>query len=433
MNSKKSNDDQSFLNRHSGLLRWAAILCLFLIVHLTHNRISEGFAAASHRFPNVFGGGLGDSLIAAAPTVKAILFVVSLIALTRGTVGEVYRLLRSTPVRGLVSTVLLSVMVTAILGALVIPSGPVSMGEGYADRSMHAFEQKSDWYHKRLLMPALAFLLFLRGEGPYLVFGFFITMVFIALLQSWLRLEARVSFLGLLSICTSSFVIYQFQAPGYPDILVFCFLLGVMFAKLSDKSKLVLLVLALLTPEASLFIGLPLAWRFLDRRRGIEYASVVGLYGFLWLAASRFRLGALMGSHNVEGKSGFEWMMQDPWLEAVGIFFAFKALWLLPIVAVFLGLKQRWSKDIVFIFFCLAAVFVLTTVGVDCTRMAGYGFPAILMALRLILCVPGTQWTNRALSGLFLVNLLIPSFSVGLNVGKTSRPGLYRGVWRFLT
>ena len=331
------------------------------------------------------------------------------------------------------SALLLSVVVITILGVLVIPSGNVSMGDGYAARSLRPFEQSSDWYHKRLLMPAIAYFLFLRGDVPYLVFGFLITVVFVAMLRSWLETEAPVSFLGLLSLCTSSFVIYQLQAPGYPDILVFCFLLGVMFATLSQGSKLVLLVLALLTHEASLFIGLPLAWRYLDRRHRLSYIAVVGLYGLLWLAASRFRLAAILGSHDVEGLSGIEWVLQNPWLEIAGIFFAFKALWLLPVVAIGVSLKRGSSSDVVFIMLCIAAMLVLTTVGVDCSRMAGYAFPAILIALRAILSSPRSPWTGRALAGLFALNLLIPSCSVGLNVGVGTRPGLYGTFWRFIT
>jgi hypothetical protein len=426
-------DAKSPLDRWKAVVRWSSILCLLVIVHLTHNRISEGIAMASVKFPGLLGGDLGDFLVAAAPTAKALFFIVSLIALSGDTVGEVWRALRSVQTRHLVSALLLALIITVVLGVLVVPEGNVSMGTQYAERSMHPFEQNSDWLHKRLLMPAMAYLLFLSGNKPYFVFGFLITVVFIALLHGWLRKEAPLPFIGLLSLCTSSFVIYQFQAPGYPDILVFCFLLGVMFANLSEDSKFVLLVLALLTHEASLFVGLPLAWRFLDRRRRVEYLSVVVLYGFVWLAASRFRLVQVLGSHNVQDMSGIEWVLQNPWLEVAGIFFAFKALWLLPIVAIALAAKQGESTDSAFILICIAAAIVLTTVGVDCSRMAGYGFPAILMSLKLIMASPRPRWTDRALSGLFVVNLLIPSYRVGLNAGIRTKRGLYRVIHELIT
>jgi len=52
------------------------------------------------------------------------------------------------------------------------------MGQEYAIRSLAPFNQISDWYHKRLLMPALAHTLFFRGEWLYYTFSLLITAFF---------------------------------------------------------------------------------------------------------------------------------------------------------------------------------------------------------------------------------------------------------------
>jgi thiamine transporter ThiT len=110
-----------------------------------------------------------------------------------------------------------------------------------------------------------------------------------------------------------------------------------------------------------------------------------------------------------------------------------KALWLLPIIAIGFASKHRRSTDSAFILICIAAAIALTTVGVDWSRMAGYGFPAILISLKLILASPRPGWTDRALTGLFVVNLLIPSYRVGLNAGIRTKRGLYRGILQLIT
>jgi hypothetical protein len=140
----------------------------------------------------------------------------------------------------------------------------------------------------------------------------------------------------------------------------------------------------------------------------------------------------VVGSHNVEGMSGLEWVELHPWLVLIGALFAFKILWLLPGLAVLRGWDKPESRDVRFVILCIVAGFVLATAGVDTSRMVGFAFPAFLVALTILKRDSFAGQTTRVLDLIFLINLLLPSVSVGQNTGFSLGTGLYRAMWSFL-
>jgi hypothetical protein len=203
-----------------------------------------------------------------------------------------------------------------------------------------------------------------------------------------------------------------------------CFIL-VMGKSISQPAKFALLVLALLAHEGSLFVGLLLACRYLDRRRGISYLVVLGIYAAAWLASYGGNPGSLLAAHTVQGRSAVGWIVRHPMRELLGLLVAFKALWVLPVMAAAIEFRRRAWKSAGFIVCCLGAGVLMTLLGVDTSRLAGFAFPAILVSLPILCRRYGPDKAPAFLSMVFLVNLLIPSVYVGVNTGAVVRSGLY--------
>jgi len=408
-----------------GIAYWVSVLCLFGVAQATQDRLDSALTALA----SLFGFGLLDSnrqaLLSYAPSLKGLLFLISLAFLLAPIARDMHRNLAQSTLREVVSTLVLSLAALVLLGLLVFHLGNINMGEGYALRSLDPFGQMADWYNRRLLMPATAHVLFFRGGWLYFAFGLLATACFLAVVQIWFRVHAPLPFWQFISLCTSSFVISQFQSPGYPDILTFTFLALVMSRGFSQESKTALLVLALATHEGSLFIGTVLAWRFLDRRHFASYMLLLFLYGLIWLAGSCFQIETLLSSHHVRGMSSIQWVIQNPKAELLGLFVSFKVVWVLPALSVYIGIKRRQWRNVVFVSLCGCVAVLMTFLGVDTSRMAGWAFPAVFISLQTIHSHLAPRQASRLLSSVFLANLLIPSFRVGLNSGIVVRGGGY--------
>jgi hypothetical protein len=74
----------------------------------------------------------------------------------------------------------------------------------------------------------------------------------------------------------------------------------------------------------------------------------------------------------------------------------------------------------------------MTFVGVDTSRLMGFAFPGLLLAIRTIRHQMAPRAAERTLAIVFAANLLIPSFYVGLNTGIVLRPGLYEQMYRIV-
>jgi hypothetical protein len=274
-------------------------------------------------------------------------------------------------------------------------------------------------------MPAIAHVLFFRGGWLYYLFSSLIFLLFLAVLNSWVKENTPLRFWQFLSLSTCSFVVFQCHFAGYPDILVFTFFVLVMHRGFSQDAKLSLLVLALVAHEASLFVGMVLAWRYLESGYRAAYFLSLGIYGAVWAASYGFEVPTLLASHNVDGMSAWEWVAAAPRAELLGIFMGFKAVWLLPILAVLLAVRHGWYADASFILASVAAGVFLTFLAVDTSRIVGFGFPGVLAAFCTIRHGLPERAATRILSIVLLANLVIPSFYVGLNSWIFVRPGLY--------
>lgn len=398
---------------------WWVLVCfllLSLIVHLTVDKLILFFDTDANTF---------------TPSLKAVVFFVSVLALCIPVAKDSWQAWRKSSWRDILIPLAVALGVMAVSMALTFQPEPLALGVDYSLRSVSPFTQISDWQNTRLLMPALSYFLFLRGTSLFYVFFLALTMLFIAMLYSWTRARAQLSLWEFLSLCTASFVAYQFQIPGYPDILVFIFFLLVMRADFSPSAKQSALMLALVTYESSFIVGLILAWKYLPRKEQSIYLLAIGMYGLVWLAVWNFDAGAILSSRNVEGMSGLQWVMQNPWLEILGVLAAFKALWVVMLWAASSAFPSRRSEAW-FIVAVIGAGVLMTFSAVDTSRLMGFAFPALLVSLAILKDSVSSRTGRLILSSLFAVNLLIPSVYVGLNSGLRTFRGLYGRIVRVL-
>jgi hypothetical protein len=415
------------------LLFLGCSLILFLIVHVTADKLGGFSEMAAHLAPAFgFPVATNELILAYVASFKGILFLCAVAVLFFPIFKDTRRILDDLEVRDVFRPLAAALLAFILLHCLVFHFGNAYMGDIYANRSLNPFAQNTDWYNKRLLMPALAHILFFRDYWLYYVFFNLIFLLFLGLLYSWVKEKALLSFWQFLSLATCSFAIYQCQSPGYPDVLVFVFFMLVMHQGFSQDAKLSLLLLALVTHETSLFVGVVLAWRYLERDHRIAYLIGLGIYGVAWAAAYGFVMPALLTSHNYRGRSGLQWVALHPDAELLGIFMAFKAVWLLPIGAALLAACRRWYAEVWFILACVAAGLFMTLLGLDTSRLVGFGFPGVLVAICVIRQGLSEKVCNRFLSIVLLANLLIPSWCVGLNAWIVVHPGLYNAWWLWL-
>lgn len=403
-----------------------SILALFLIVHLTTSRVDSIFRrwTRSSAFPLITAN--ADTIRAYAPICKTVLFVCAVAILCLPILLDSYKALRSSKITDLVRVVFGAVLISLLLYILVFRPSTDSMGTNYAIIARNPFVQDSGIHNKRLLMPVLAYLFYLRDFQPYYIFSVVLTIAFIALLSGWTNHHAQLSTWQMVSLCTCSFVLFQYQYGGYPDILVYVLFILVMQESTHPTSKLSLLILALLAHEGSFLVGSILAWRYLDRKRSIFYLLAVTLYFFIWFWVSGQDIDVMLGGHRVEGLSGFAWLASAPFKEFIGILVAYKAMWIILFMSLWIAAKKGLLSDLIFILACVVAGIVMTILGVDTSRLMGFAFPGFLVALSLVSKQLDSTNSRTTLSFIFLLNLMLPSFNIGLNGGIEFFPGLYQ-------
>lgn len=88
--------------------------------------------------------------------------------------------------------------------------------------------------------------------------------------------------------------------------------------------------------------------------------------------------------------------------------------------------------DLIFMLACAAAGILMTVFGVDTSRLMGFAFPGFLVALAVVTKYLEQGKAKRLLIPLFIVNLLLPSFNIGLNSGIEFFPGLYQFLYGWM-
>ncbi len=400
---------------------------LFMAIFFTNGRLL-GWLGLGQNIQG-FGDSLSTIRELIAP-IRGLVFLAALAVLARPLWDDT----RSEPIRLLTwPGPWTAVLCCLALAALLIPDGLKGLGQEYGSQSLLLFEKASGVaVYQRFLMPALGYITFMRGGLFFLAFSFICVFGLVYLTQTWLLNNGvRLPWWGFLSILTSSFVAAQYQLPGYPDALVLIFFLLVAGFPLSDTSKLSLLVLSLATHEASLVLYLVFLPFVFHKRTLLRPYGLIGIYGLIWFASEGFNLTALLSNRpqtsSTASMSALDWLMHNPWREVLGILFAYKLLWLLLAWSLVILAKKRAVRTWLQIAILLAAGLVMTLLAVDTSRLMGWSFFALLLAIKTI-SEGNLAVSKRFLNWILAANLAIPSVYVGLNLGMVLPAGLYAQV-----
>lgn len=280
----------------------------------------------------------------------------------------------------------------AVLCLMFKTFGISGLSEEYSNTSLVMFSKLSTVsVHQRLLMPALAHLLFFRGDTFYLIFSFLCAFILVYMVRLWFfSNNLPVSFWQLISLGTLSFIYFQILVPGYPDVLVGIFLPLAFTFDLSQRAKLSLFVLSLVSHEASLFIWFAAALILLDPKGFVQFLSIVGVY-ILFTLTINSDISEIWATRDVGGTSSLEWFFKNLDRELLGIFFGFKALWLVVLGAIVYLYKNKRHTEIFQILMIIGAGIAMTLFGVDTSRLFGWAFIAVLLSWKILLQAGG-RW-----------------------------------------
>jgi len=305
------------------------------------------------------------------------------------------------------------------------------MGIRYAVMAVAPFEEGANQYYRRVLMPAAAHLLGFRGPHLYWLFSLVLTFTEVWLIAWTLwhplrqaQLNNTRRFLWLASLLSSSFVIYHFQFPGYPDVLLFVLVLAVVSSEASPMAYCAGMALSLAAHEGAAVIWLPIALFLLPKMERSIALGTASLYGAFWLIGSWCGSSDAIAAHSVGGRAAWEYLKSELGWAVLGVFFSFKLLWILSLYGIW-GMVRKGERWLALAASAsLAFPFVLAVVAVDTSRLVGFGFLGLLIPLNEILAKQG--FSQRWLTYLLGANLLVPSYYVGTNTGPQLFTGFYK-------
>jgi hypothetical protein len=241
--------------------------------------------------------------------------------------------------------------------------------------------------------------------------------------------QVPVTLWQLVSLGTISFVFFQIQAPGYPDVLVNILILLAFVFKLGTKSKLALFVFSLASHEASLIIWFALAFLLFDIKGFMQFLLIGGIYLFL-LFSFNDGISGILSTREMDETSNLMWVLNNPWREILGLFFAFKGLWGIVIGAIWYLLTEKSYKETLQILVILFAGVLMTFMGVDTSRLFGWTFMALLISWKLL--ARPENGSTKIINIALIINILIPSANAFLISEPTITPGFYRYILNLL-
>lgn len=314
--------------------------------------------------------------------------------------------------------------VFCLLSLLAFQPAVMSQGRQYLLMSLEPFNEGPNWYYRRVLIPALAHALQLRGLW-YHVFAHGLTALLTLLLLAWMRQEGlKLRLWQALSILTCGWVFYLKQFPGYPDGGVYCLLMVLLLVPLSAYGRAACVALMLSAHDAlPVFAALPLILFVFPRRDRLIALAVIALYFGLWLANFGFDVRAALAAQTAfDGSNTLGFLRTRPWAVPLGCYAAYKALWLVAGLALIDLARRGRLRDALAMAAILLFPLLQVVIAVDISRLVGAGFLAVLMALAHI----RPRLSDRAFSIILAINLLLPSFYVATNAPVGYPRGLYQ-------
>ncbi|MFH1946879.1 MAG: hypothetical protein ABIJ23_01845 [Candidatus Magasanikbacteria bacterium] len=318
-----------------------------------------------------------------------------------------------------------SIWVSIFLLILVSTLKVAYMGEVYANISLSPFDQDIGFFYRRILEPALAYFLQLKGEVLYGIFHFLITFSCIYLIIAWLekKLFVKLRIWQLVSIMTAGIIINQFQSPGYPEPLILLMALISLFIPLNKYGRISILALMFLTHEsAALFLGLVFSWFYFPKEERKYYVLLPLLFYLLWLANYGFSFTNLFLGHlTLTNGNALSLFLKNISNIGLPIFFAYKFLWFFVIFSLYDYLKQKKYKSFIRIATIIIVPLALIVIP-DTSRVIAWGSIGVFLAV----AHSYKYLRSRMFNLILMANLILPSVAVGIGSGgPVSYAGLY--------
>jgi hypothetical protein len=266
------------------------------------------------------------------------------------------------------------------------------------------------------------------GYGWYFFFSLFLTFCLIVAVRLWLehnRIEHSILFS--LSLMTSSFVMFNFQLPGYPEQIAFILLLVCSIVPMNAHARVGAFALALSAHEVAALVFIPAAWFFFPRQERYRLLIVVALYfgaAFVGHALTDFQFIGKIISENTWTKPR-QYFLDNSLTALTGAFFGYKLFWLVVVAALVVALRKNMVQVAIALLVIVTAPLVLIAIASDASRIAGFGFFALLIAL--VVLTAQSPMNKRYLMTLVIANLILPSGYVDLHSGAGIQilPGAY--------
>jgi hypothetical protein len=315
-----------------------------------------------------------------------------------------------------------------VLALLMVPRFLQGFGDEYATMSLSPFTEGYGIFYRRFLMPSLAHVVGVYGYGWYFFFSLFLTFCLIVAVRLWLehnRIEHSILFS--LSLMTSSFVMFNFQLPGYPEQIAFILLLVCSIVPMNAHARVGAFALALSAHEVAALVFIPAAWFFFPRQERYRLLIVVALYfgaAFVGHALTDFQFIGKIISENTWTKPR-QYFLDNSLTALTGAFFGYKLFWLVVVAALVVALRKNMVQVAIALLVIVTAPLVLIAIASDASRIAGFGFFALLIAL--VVLTAQSPMNKRYLMTLVIANLILPSGYVDLHSGAGIQilPGAY--------
>ncbi len=294
-----------------------------------------------------------------------------------------------------------------------------------APLSLKPFSQPVGWYYRRIFVTSLSYFTHLNGYLLFPIFSSCVLFLLLSVILVWFKNNnIDLNTFHYISLFSSGLTIHIFHyLGGRTSHFILLMALISLLVPLSKYGRATLVVLMFSTHEAAaLSISVPLILFLYPKNERKMHLPIIFLYFSLWLLNFGFDIGKAINAQTILGeKSSFELLAESPGRAAIGVFFAYKFLWLFLFFAGYYAIKKG---DINYLLKCLFIIFLpffQLPLAADTSRLIAFGYLGILALV--VYC--HKQMNRIIFNALLFLNLLLPSIDVGL-WGFNWPGGLYK-------
>ncbi len=222
--------------------------------------------------------------------------------------------------------------------------------------------------------------------------------------------------------------------PGYPDPLFMIWLLLMATFPMSRQSRLSLAACMLATHEGSFAALLPVILCCFPRREMASTLLLFPLYAVCWYLGTSLAPHAAVAAQTMVGdKTSFQWFLSAPGQLLTGIAFAYKLLWI-PLGYVTFRLFREGEHWLALALgLLLLCPLILLPLGVDTSRLMGFGFFGLLVGMAIFLREYQSFPRRELMLYFILGSILVPSYYVDMNLtGIYAQHGLYPAMHQWI-